>query len=227
MESFMTILPPYVHQYIDKYPPTECFNVLKDLICFAVLYSNDRERINYLSLELLQKGADGAVTHKPYISSGSALSTLSASAPSTNVTSPHYLSPVSVTKAIPFTVQQQHSSEQLDFECSTILEEQGVLDSRHMAGVDMDHILSPNSVPATHSTTADAGRKSTMPYTFPEWWAHPDSGSNDGLNDYAGKNIARFESPISSNEQKVSDDTPKQLTTTQKMNITNWIPSKL
>ncbi|CAO3587398.1 unnamed protein product [Absidia cylindrospora] len=177
MESFLTTLPPYVHQYIDKYPPTECFNILKELICFAVLYSNDRERTNILSLELLQKGADGAnQLYQHYL-----LQQLP------DLTLPHYLSPVSVTKTIPPTIQQQHSSEQLDFECSTILEEQGVLDSRHIATVDMDH-----AVPAAHSTAVDGGRKSTMPYTFPEWWAHPDSGSNDGLNNYAGKNITHL-----------------------------------
>lgn len=58
MESFLTTLPPYVHDFLNKYPPTDVFNVLRELICFAVLYSNDRERILAMSKELMEKGAD-------------------------------------------------------------------------------------------------------------------------------------------------------------------------
>lgn len=55
MEAFLSTLPPYVHEFIDKYPPTDVFNLLKELICFAVLYSDDRERINQSTEELLKK----------------------------------------------------------------------------------------------------------------------------------------------------------------------------
>ncbi|KAI8149229.1 hypothetical protein BJV82DRAFT_662538 [Fennellomyces sp. T-0311] len=62
MEPFLTTLPPYVHEFLSKHPPTDVFNVLRDLICFAVLYSNDRERIVRMSKDLLEKGADGDQT---------------------------------------------------------------------------------------------------------------------------------------------------------------------
>ncbi|KAI7864522.1 hypothetical protein BDF14DRAFT_1834136 [Spinellus fusiger] len=55
MESFISTLPPYVHDFINKQPPTELFHVLRELICFAVLYSNDRQRIATVSKELLEK----------------------------------------------------------------------------------------------------------------------------------------------------------------------------
>ncbi|KAI9496102.1 hypothetical protein BDB00DRAFT_758891 [Zychaea mexicana] len=45
MESFLSTLPPYVHEFLNRHPPTDVFNVLRELICFAVLYSNDREKI--------------------------------------------------------------------------------------------------------------------------------------------------------------------------------------
>lgn len=233
MESFLTTLPPYVHQYINKYPPTECFSVLKDLICFAVLYSNDRERINLLSLELLQKGADGAVHHKPYTSSELAPSLTSA--PSTAITSPiqsvRHLSPASASKLIPSPTLsasqlQQYQEQHLDLDCRVIMEEPDVFDDNddgNIAAHGMDETAAskPVSLP-----TADTGRKSTMPYTFPEWWAHPDHSSNDGSKDHVGKNTGRSESPIASNQHQVTDTAPKRLTTTQEMNITNWIPSK-
>lgn len=55
MEAFLSTLPPYVHEFIDKYPPTDVFNLLKELICFAVLYSDDRARINQSTEEFLKK----------------------------------------------------------------------------------------------------------------------------------------------------------------------------
>ncbi|KAI9322295.1 hypothetical protein BX666DRAFT_600171 [Dichotomocladium elegans] len=61
MESFLSTLPSYVHDYLNKQPPTDVFNVLRELICFAVLYSNDRERITSKTAQLLERGADKAV----------------------------------------------------------------------------------------------------------------------------------------------------------------------
>lgn len=58
MESFLSTLPPYVHDFLNKHPPTDVFNVLRELVCFAVLYSNDRERIAAKTKELLDQGAD-------------------------------------------------------------------------------------------------------------------------------------------------------------------------
>lgn len=58
MESFLSTLPPYVHDFLNKHPPTDVFNVLRELVCFAVLYSNDRERIAAKTKELLDSGAD-------------------------------------------------------------------------------------------------------------------------------------------------------------------------
>ncbi|KAI8365081.1 hypothetical protein BD560DRAFT_402044 [Blakeslea trispora] len=55
MEAFLTTLPPYVHAFLNKHPPTDVFNLLRELICFAVLYSEDRERINQATHELLEK----------------------------------------------------------------------------------------------------------------------------------------------------------------------------
>ncbi|KAI8062320.1 uncharacterized protein B0P05DRAFT_556528 [Gilbertella persicaria] len=53
MEAFLSTLPPYVHEFLDKHPPTDVFNLLRELICFAVLYSQDRERINQATEEQL------------------------------------------------------------------------------------------------------------------------------------------------------------------------------
>jgi hypothetical protein len=55
MESFLSTLPPYVHDFLGKHPPTDVFNLLRELVCFAVLYSNDRERINSCTDALLKK----------------------------------------------------------------------------------------------------------------------------------------------------------------------------
>ncbi|KAG0171528.1 hypothetical protein DFQ28_000875 [Apophysomyces sp. BC1034] len=57
MDSFLSTLPPYVHAFLNKHPPTDVFNLLRELVCFAVLYSNDRARIAALTEELIQKGA--------------------------------------------------------------------------------------------------------------------------------------------------------------------------
>ncbi|ORY95434.1 hypothetical protein BCR43DRAFT_301174 [Syncephalastrum racemosum] len=58
MEGFLSTLPPYVHSYLERHPPTDVFHCLRELICFAVLYSNDRERIMTKTKQLLDKGAD-------------------------------------------------------------------------------------------------------------------------------------------------------------------------
>ncbi|KAI8987974.1 hypothetical protein BDF20DRAFT_815097 [Mycotypha africana] len=55
MEAFLSTLPPYVHEFLNQYPPTDVFNLLKELICFAVLYSDDRARINEATNEFLEK----------------------------------------------------------------------------------------------------------------------------------------------------------------------------
>ncbi|GAN08825.1 hypothetical protein MAM1_0226c08342 [Mucor ambiguus] len=55
MEAFLTTLPPYVHEFLDKYPPTDVFNLLRELICFAVLYSEDRDKLNQSTSDFLKK----------------------------------------------------------------------------------------------------------------------------------------------------------------------------
>ncbi|EIE84175.1 hypothetical protein RO3G_08885 [Rhizopus delemar RA 99-880] len=55
MEAFLSTLPPYVHKFLDKHPATDVFNLLRELICFAVLYSEDRERIKAATDEFLVK----------------------------------------------------------------------------------------------------------------------------------------------------------------------------
>jgi hypothetical protein len=55
MEAFLTTLPPYVHDFLNKQPATDVFNLLRELICFAVLYSEDRDRITSKTTELLKK----------------------------------------------------------------------------------------------------------------------------------------------------------------------------
>lgn len=55
MEAFLSTLPPYVHDFIGKHPPTDVFNVLRELVCFAVLYSDDRNHIKSSVDSLLQK----------------------------------------------------------------------------------------------------------------------------------------------------------------------------
>jgi hypothetical protein len=55
MEAFLSTLPPYVHAFLGKHPPTDVFNLLKELICFAVLYSDDRARIQSATQALIEK----------------------------------------------------------------------------------------------------------------------------------------------------------------------------
>ncbi|KAI8636310.1 hypothetical protein BD408DRAFT_426346 [Parasitella parasitica] len=54
MEAFLTTLPPYVHEFLNRYPPTDVFNLLKELICFAVLYSEDRDKLNQSTADFLK-----------------------------------------------------------------------------------------------------------------------------------------------------------------------------
>ncbi|KAI7890708.1 uncharacterized protein EV154DRAFT_245630 [Mucor mucedo] len=58
MEGFLSTLPPYVHEFLGRHPPTDVFNLLKELVCFAVLYSEDRDRINATTTALLKKRHD-------------------------------------------------------------------------------------------------------------------------------------------------------------------------
>lgn len=62
MEGFLSTLPPYVHDFLGRHPPTDVFNLLKELVCFAVLYSEDRERINAATTALLKKKQDNEVS---------------------------------------------------------------------------------------------------------------------------------------------------------------------
>lgn len=64
MEAFLTTLPPYVHEFLDKYPPTDVFNLLKELICFAVLYSEDRNKLNQSTTDFLKKRQQENVSRK-------------------------------------------------------------------------------------------------------------------------------------------------------------------
>lgn len=58
MEAFLSTLPPYVHDFLGKHPPTDVFNILRELVCFAVLYSDDRNHIKSSADSLLQKKKD-------------------------------------------------------------------------------------------------------------------------------------------------------------------------
>ncbi|KAI8878702.1 hypothetical protein K501DRAFT_28862 [Backusella circina FSU 941] len=58
MEAFLTTLPPYVHDFLNKHPATDVFNLLRELICFAVLYSEDRDGIASKTTELIKKKED-------------------------------------------------------------------------------------------------------------------------------------------------------------------------
>ncbi|KAI8081508.1 uncharacterized protein BX664DRAFT_340578 [Halteromyces radiatus] len=222
MESFLSTLPPYVHQYINKYPPTECFTVLKELICFAVLYSNDRERINLLSVDLLQKGADEAIAHKPYYSSS--LSSL-ASTPmlaSPVQTSQQLVPSDIINKTMPSILKQQEDQPHL--ECKPIMEE----DDMYSASLGRPALGSPTQEPTQHSMPSSssppvAGKpseKSTMPYTFPEWWGHHDTDNITKGNNNDNNNNTK----TTSNDQlSVSE----RKSTTKEMNITTWIPVEL
>jgi hypothetical protein len=63
MEAFLSTLPPYVHDFIGKHPPTDVFNILRELVCFAVLYSDDRNHINSSAHALLKKKQDREVSN--------------------------------------------------------------------------------------------------------------------------------------------------------------------
>lgn len=55
MEGFLSTLPPYVHHYLDRHSPVDVFNVLRELICFAVLYYDDRNRLKQATQDCLHK----------------------------------------------------------------------------------------------------------------------------------------------------------------------------
>ncbi|SAL95919.1 hypothetical protein [Absidia glauca] len=250
MESFLTTLPPYVHQYINKYPPTECFNVLKDLICFAVLYSNDREHVNLLSLELMQKGADRIIVHHPYTSAHLASKQVLRASPIPMDSVAHQLSPTTtIAPGIKSShsppppslttnnsnrnnnKKQQHTTIHLNHGCQPVLKEDtakaNATDHTNTTTVSPRTTNTTTVSPKTTNTTAtatkpedkplDTTRKSTMPSVFPDWWAHPDTETNQ-VNDVKVTTLPRSESPVPS-------DRPP-MTKAQEMNITNWIPSK-
>ncbi|KAI8881278.1 hypothetical protein K501DRAFT_334824 [Backusella circina FSU 941] len=54
MEDFLNTLPSFVHDYLNKYP-INALSLLKELVCFAVLYSNDRDIICLLTEQLLRE----------------------------------------------------------------------------------------------------------------------------------------------------------------------------
>jgi hypothetical protein len=234
MESFLSTLPAYVHQYINKYPPTDCFSVLKELICFAVLYSNDRERTNLLSLDLLNKKADQAITHRPYTSSTLTLSSLTSTLSQTSLMSPDqsmqlpHLVPGNKSAIPPSPALSNHALKESnatndDHECESIMEEEQ-LDTLHRSGSPTTAFLGDT---ATAGKPSLAHKATTMPYTFPDWWAHPDDGSTYRSQDSAEKSTLRSSSPLSSNERQRLTKTPERsMTTTQEMNITNWIPGR-
>jgi hypothetical protein len=55
MDDFLDTLPTFVHDYLSRYP-VNTLSLLKELVCFAVLYSNDREIICLLTEQLLREG---------------------------------------------------------------------------------------------------------------------------------------------------------------------------
>lgn len=242
MEPFLTTLPPYVHQYINKYPPTECFTVLKDLICFAVLYSNDREHVNLLTLELMRKGADQIVVHHPYTSASLASKKALRSSPIPMDSVAHQLSPTTTiapgTKsshsppppiiAANSTKKQQHTAIHLNHGCQPVLKEDTAKATDHTNTTVSAKTTNTTTVsPKTTNTTTvatkqedkslETTRKSTMPSVFPDWWAHPDTETNP-VNDTKVTTKPRSNSPV-------PIDRPP-MTKPQEMNITNWIPSK-
>ncbi|KAI8339938.1 hypothetical protein BC941DRAFT_418969 [Chlamydoabsidia padenii] len=225
MEPFLTTLPPYVHQYINKYPPTECFNVLKDLVCFAVLYSNDREHINLLSLELLQKGADRILVHHPYASSTLNVSTLTSkdilrASPTRMDSVVHQqLSPtttiapgINKTSSIMTTTttkdcrnNKKYTKVHLDHGCQPVLEEDTTKQGRHST-------TPPQTNTTLTTTPLNTNKKSTMPSVLPDWLTHPDTEKKGDVN----ATSLRSDSPSSLDRPPI--------TKTQEMNITNWIP---
>ncbi|ORZ07667.1 hypothetical protein BCR42DRAFT_455964 [Absidia repens] len=255
MEPFLTTLPPFVHDYLNKYPPTECFNILKDLICFAVLYSNNREHTNLLSIELLEKGADQAVMHKPYVSSTLTLSSLaSISSVASPIHSAHDLSssppPLPSNKMIPSppssVSKQQHQQSQkphIDHphsEYNSPMKEHGDYENGHSTTTvhvpplqEQAHVRAATTTtlapPAGKPSDTDATRKSTMPFTFPEWWAHPDADGNHGLTtdtsyEKANTNVINTVRSASPEPTSHHQNQNQPMTKTQEMNITNWIP---
>ncbi|ORX61711.1 hypothetical protein DM01DRAFT_1332300 [Hesseltinella vesiculosa] len=175
MEGFMSTLPPYVHDYLNRYPPTEMFQVLKELISFAVLYANDRERINLLSTQLLENGADQAILHKPYTSPSSTL-------PSSVTSSPRNLKPLtSGIHCKPILEEELAMTPDL-VPTSPIQEAASVssmASSQHTGlGPVASHVPASPAISSSRQSPSAQQRSpasaSNMPYTFPEWWAHPD-----------------------------------------------------
>lgn len=149
MESFLTTLPPYVHDFLNKYPPTDVFNVLRELICFAVLYYNDRERILAMSKELIEKGAD-----KP---------------PPVILLHPLYV-------GVLFQYSNSWKKKKLSIQSvSTRISDE----KENEAQTTETTVASPRPVEEPYNTTKHSSdgdnekkKADTMPWTFPEWWGH-------------------------------------------------------
>ncbi|KAI8065661.1 hypothetical protein BC940DRAFT_74434 [Gongronella butleri] len=182
MEAFMTTLPPFVHEYLNRYPPTEWFSVLKDLICFGVLYANDRERINLLTTQLLAHGADQAIVHKPYTSPTSTL-------PSSAASSPRNMKPLSSSASMHIKpiMEEEMLATTPDLLPASPTHEvasvSSIASSHHAGSTSNKHQQHQNqqqnqpltSNGANHVATASKSPSTgNMPYTFPDWWAHPD-----------------------------------------------------
>ncbi|CAO3595831.1 unnamed protein product [Absidia cylindrospora] len=183
--------------------------------------------------------------HKPYVSSTLTLSSLaSISSVASPIHSAHDLSssppPIPTNKMIPSppsSVSKQQHHHHHDYNSS--MEGHGDYGNGHSTTTvhvpplqEQAHARASTTTitpPAGKPSDTDATRKSTMPFTFPEWWSHPDADGTHGLTtDTTHKkanantiDIVRSASPEPTSHHQNQN---QPMSKTQEMNITNWIP---
>lgn len=149
MEAFLSTLPPYVHDFIGKHPPTDVFNILRELVCFAVLYSDDRNHINSSADLLLKKKQDREVKSRRQYSQLKNLYSyfiflFQSSEKEAVVPEAHSIKPI---------------KEETEVEIKETANEAVKEEKKLLRNVRTGELIREESL---------------MPNTFPEWWGHPD-----------------------------------------------------
>lgn len=151
MEAFLTTLPPYVHEFLDKYPPTDVFNLLRELICFAVLYSEDRDKLNQSTSDFLKKRQQPEKVSMGKLKEVNQILTWNAKR------------------------DENESEKNETAEGDAVVPIEKGIDS--IAEETEHEVKSLEAKPSYNVRTGEMIQtdKSNMPNTFPEWWGHRES----------------------------------------------------
>ncbi|KAJ8651607.1 hypothetical protein O0I10_012830 [Lichtheimia ornata] len=201
MESFLSTLPPYVHDFLNKHPPTDVFNVLRELVCFAVLYSNDRERIAAKTKELLDQGAD-VVSKDTDTGSMGGQNTMATSNDNDSITTT--------------TTAASKSSN------TAATGGDKPTEKKHDVNKAVEKVVSHEVDVISHQeATTNSNQKGSMPWTFPDWWGHHD-GSDETPKPKAQRKPSSevlSQEPASIIPQEPANNKPSRRET-----VSTWVP---